>query len=325
MRRSAMALGRIPHRNERSHEQRGHRREERSVHAHGMMPRAYRAATTCEVIVAGTPSFATKLKWWRSHRGLSQLALAERAEVSQRHLSFLERGRASPSREMVERLAVALDIPLRQQNALLLAAGLAPRWPERDLSVPDLAEVAQAIDYILGQQEPYPAVVVDRRWNLLKPNNGAVRLVEFLVGPIAPGTPVNLADALVAPGVLRPHLVNWRQVVRHFIRTVEADAAADGLDATADLLARLVRYAGVRDAMREGSAAQPAGPVLPMEFAKDGTTLRMFTTIATLGTPQDVTLQELRIECFFPMDEATRAAFRAWARMSTIAAPFVQV
>ena len=266
--------------------------------------------------MASNPAFATKLKWWRSHRGLSQLSLAERADVSQRHLSFLELGRSSPSRDMVERLAAALDIPLRQQNALLLAAGLAPRWPERELSVPDLAEVAQAIDYILGQQEPYPAVVVDRHWNLLKANTGAVRMVEFLVGPIPPGTPVNLADSLVAPDVLRPHLVNWPEVVRHFIRSVEADAAADGLEATAQLLARLVCYAGVREAMRDGGGAQPARPVLPMEFRKDGKTLRMFTTIATLGTPQDITLQELRIECFFPMDEATRAAFQGWGRES---------
>ena len=259
--------------------------------------------------MAVNSAFAAKLKWWRSHRGLSQLALAGRADVSQRHVSFLERGRASPSRDMVERLAAALEIPLREQNTLLLAAGLAPRWPERDLSAPDLAEVARAIDYMLGQQEPYPAVVVDRHWNLLKANNGAARLVEFLVGPIAPGTPVNLADALVAPDVLRPYLVNWRQVVRHFIRSVEVDAAADGLDATARLLSRLTRYDGVREALRAGGDDKPAGPVLPMEFRKSGTALRMFTTIATLGTPQDVTLQELRIECFFPLDEATRAAF----------------
>ena len=262
-------------------------------------------------------AFADQLKSWRARRGLSQLALAGRAEISQRHLSFLELGRAAPSREMVDRLAGALDLPLRQHNALLLAAGFAPEWRQRDLAAPDLADVTRALDYILAQQEPYPAVVVDRHWNLLKSNGGAARLVEFLAGPIAPGAAVNLADALVAPDVLRPYLVNWTQVVRHFIRTVEADARADGLAETAALLDRLMAYRGVRTALSQVSSSADGGPVLAMHFQKYGTALRLFTTIATLGTPQDVTLQELRIESFFPMDEATAALLRSWARGST--------
>src|SRR5262247_1396360 len=193
-----------------------------------MMPATGFAATTCEVFMTGEATFADRLRWWRGRRGLSQLALAGQSGVSQRHLSFLELGRALPSREMVDRLAAALAIPLRQHNALLLAAGFAPEWRQRDLAAPDMAQVASALDYMLAQQEPYPAVVVDRHWNLLRANIGAVRLVEFLVGPIAPGTPINLADALVAPDVLRPFLVNWQEVVRHFIHSVEIDAAADG-------------------------------------------------------------------------------------------------
>lgn len=258
-------------------------------------------------------TFAARLKWWREHHGLSQLALAGRAGVSQRHLSFLELERASPSREMVDRLAVALGISLREHNALLLAAGFAPQWHQRDLAAPDLAEVASALDYMLAQQEPYPAVVVDRHWNLLKSNEGAVRLVEFLVGPIAPGTAINMADALVAPDVLRPYLVNWAQVVRHFIRSVEADAAADGLIETAGLLERLLGYKGVRAALTMASDKADTGPVLAMHFRKRDVSLRLFTTIATLGTPQDITLQELRIECFFPMDDATARCLRHWA------------
>ncbi|MFI5011947.1 MAG: helix-turn-helix domain-containing protein [Hyphomicrobiales bacterium] len=259
-------------------------------------------------------TFAARLRWWREHRGFSQLALAGRTDISQRHLSFLELGRASPSRRMVDRLATALDIPLRQHNALLLTAGFAPEWRQRDLAAPDLAEVASALDYMLARQEPYPAVVVDRHWNLLKSNAGAVRLVEFLVGPIAPGTPINLADALVAPNVLRPHLVNWAEVVRHFIRSVEADAAADGLIETTALLERLMGYKGVRKALSLGSNNADTGPVLAMHFRKQDASLRLFTTIATLGTPQDVTLQELRIECFFPMDDATAKLLRSWAK-----------
>ncbi len=215
---------------------------------------------------------------------------------------------------MVDRLAAALDISLRQHNALLLAAGFAPAWRQRDLAAPDLAEVSSALDYMLAQQEPYPAVVVDRHWNLLESNAGAVRLVEFLVGPLAPGAPINLADALVAPDVLRPYLVNWPEVVRHFIRSVEADAAADGLIETTALLERLIAYKGVRAALALRSNEGGAGPVLAMHFRKKDTSLRLFTTIATLGTPQDVTLQELRIECFFPMDEATAKLLRSWAK-----------
>ena len=258
-------------------------------------------------------SFAAKLRWWRRHRGLSQLKLAGRADVSQRHLSFIELGRASPSREMVLRLASALDVPLRQQNALMLSAGFAPVWRETDLAAPELSTVTEALDHILSQQEPFPAVVVDRHWTLLKSNAGAVRLVECLVGPLAPDTTVNLADALVAPDVLRPWLVNWQEVVCYFIASVEADAWADGTPETAALLERLLAYNGVRSALKPSPAGLSGGPVLPMHFRKDDMDLRLFTTIATLGTPQNVTLQELRIECFFPMDEQTRDTFRDWA------------
>lgn len=264
--------------------------------------------------MARETTFAAKLRWWRAQRGLSQLALAGRADISQRHLSFLELGRAAPSREMVDRLAGALDIPLRQHNVLLLAAGFAPEWRQRALDAPDLAQVTSALDHMLAQQEPYPAVVVDRHWNLLKANAGAVRLVEFLVGPVAPGTRINLADALVGPDVLRPHLTNWAEVVRHFIRSVEADAAADGLLETTALLDRLMSYRGVRTALSAGANGADTGPVLAMHFRKQDTSLRLFTTIATLGTPQDITLQELRIECFFPMDDATARLLRGWAR-----------
>jgi transcriptional regulator with XRE-family HTH domain len=279
-----------------------------------ILPRGIAGATTSEVLMGSEQSFASRLRWWREHRGRSQLDLAGRAEISQRHLSFLELGRASPSRDMVLRLAAALDVPLRQQNALLVSAGFAPVWRETDLGAPELAQIRGALDYMLAQQEPFPAVAVDRRWTLLRSNAGAVRLVEFLVGPLAPDARVNLADALVAPDVLRPYLANWAEVVRYFIRSVEADAAVDGTAETAALLERLLGYAGVRDAMRERAAGDADGPVLQMHFQKGDLALRLFTTIATLGTPRDITLQELRVECFFPMDAETATALRGWAR-----------
>jgi transcriptional regulator with XRE-family HTH domain len=260
-----------------------------------------------------SPTFPSRLVWWRKKRGLSQLELAMAAGCSQRHVSFLELGRTKPSREMVLRLSTVLNVPLRNSNELLLAAGYAPEWTETNLGAEMLAPIRNALDFMLAQQEPFPAVVVDRRWNLLQANKGAVALIEFLVGPLEPNASPNLADALVAPDVLRPHLMNWVDVVRYFLRSVEDDAAADGTAETAGLLERLLNYEGVRAAMSPGVPVNPEGPVLPMHFQKEGTTLRLFTTIATLGTPHDITLQELRIESFFPMDDETREIFFNWA------------
>jgi transcriptional regulator with XRE-family HTH domain len=262
--------------------------------------------------VKSAGDFAAILRAWRRRRGWSQLELAGRAEISQRHLSFLEIGRASPSRDMVARLAATLDLPLRQHNALLVAAGFAPVWRESELAAPELTRVRAALGFMLAQQEPFPAVVVDRRWNLIEANRGAVRLVEFLVGPLAADARVNLADALVGPDILRPFLVNWAEVARYFIRSVEADAAADGTAETAALFDRLLSYKGVRPLLK-AAAGPAADPVLPMVFRKGGVSLELFTTIATLGTPQDVTLQELRIENFFPMCDDTAQIFRDWA------------
>ena len=259
------------------------------------------------------PTFGSRLRWWRDHRGYSQLALSGRADVSQRHLGFLERGRTAPSRDMVLRLAEALDLPLREQNTLLLAAGYAPAWRESDLSAAALADVTRALDHMLEHQEPFPAVVVDRRWRLLRGNRAAVRMVEFLVGPLAGDAEVNLADALVAPDVLKPYLDNWPEVVRYFIRSVEADAIADGTAETAALLDRLLGYDGVRQVMQPAAGPPPTGPVLPLHFRKGDTAFQLFTTIATLGTPQDITLQELRIEAFFPMNDESRALLTGWA------------
>jgi hypothetical protein len=228
-------------------------------------------------------------------------------------LSFLESGRTAPSRDMVLRLAAALDVPLRQQNALLLAAGFAPLWRESALTAPELAQVMRALDHMLDQQEPYPAFVVDRRWNLLRANRGAARMTEFLLGPPAdPPAPVNLADALMAPQALRPLIVNWEEVALYFLRGVQADALADGTTETAELLRRLTSYADAADLARR-MPAEPHGPVLTIHFRKGETALKLFTTIATLGTAHDVTLQEIRIECFFPADAATAQQFRDWA------------
>lgn len=265
--------------------------------------------------------FHSRLVWWRKRRGLSQLELALSAACSQRHVSFLELGRTRPSREMVLRIASALDLPLRQSNELLLAAGFAPAWEETPLGAEVLAPIQNALDYMLAQQEPFPAVVVDRRWKLLQANKGAVALVDFLVGPIEPDAAINLADALLAPDILKPHLTNWTEVARYFMRSVEMDAAADGTAETKSLRERLLAYEGVGEAMAQAATPEAGGPVLPLHFRKGTAELRLFTTIATLGTPQDITLQELRIESFFPMDEATRATLQKWSEPRKRQAP----
>jgi transcriptional regulator with XRE-family HTH domain len=264
-------------------------------------------------------SFGRLLKGWRDRRGLSQLDLATAARTTQRHLSFVESGRAKPSREMILRLAATMDVPLRQQNALLLAAGYAPSWRERDLSTPDLAAINNALDYMLGQHEPYPAFVVDRRWNLLRANEGAVRLTEFLLGAAAPPSsePVNLAVALISPDGLRPYIVNWREVALYFLHGVRADVQVDATGGMAELLARLLAFPDVPPLSEVIAPEEDAAPpVLPIHFRKDGTSLQLFTTIATLGTPRDITAQEIRIECFFPMDDATAQILRGWAPAS---------
>jgi transcriptional regulator with XRE-family HTH domain len=265
-----------------------------------------------------TARFGSGLRWWRERRGFSQLDLAGAAETTQRHLSFLESGRATPSREMVLRLATVLDLPLRQQNVLLLAAGFAPAWSESDLSAPELAQVNNALDFMLAQQEPYPAFVVDRRWNLLRANAGAGRFVTFLTGPAPapaadPAEPVNLPVALVSPNGLRPFIVNWEEVALYFLRGVQADAIADGTQQTAQLLTRLLAFPGLPALSQSPSPGETRAPVLTIHFKSQGTSLRLFTTIATLGTPHDVTLQEIRVECFFPMDNDTLRIFHDWA------------
>lgn len=261
--------------------------------------------------MAGTmyKSFGEHLRWWRKRRGLAQLELAGVAGTSQRHLSFLESGRAAPSQQMVLTLAAALNLSLRQQNALLGSAGYAAIWREGELGAPELAEVIRALDYILAQHEPFPAFVVDRHWNLRRANRGADRLVEFILGSVPEG-PVNLADALLSPDVMRPFVVNWEEVALHFIRGVQADAITEGAPESSSLLARLLSYEGLQELLQSPGLEDAPRPLLPIHLRKDGVSLRLFTTIATLGTPQDITVEEIRIESFFPMDEPTITFFR---------------
>jgi len=254
-------------------------------------------------------TFGEHLRWWRKRRGLSQLELAGAAGSSQRHVSFLESGRAAPSPQMVLSLAAALNVSLRQQNALLESAGFAAVWKEGKLGGPELAQVDSALEHILAQQEPFPAFVVDRHWNLKRANKGAAQMVTFILGSV-PAGPVNLADALLSPAILRPFIANWQEVALHFIRGVQADVISDSSRESSALLARLLSYDGLAELAHGAAIEDTPKPLLPIHIRKDATVLNVFTTIATHGTPQDITVQEIRIESFFPIDEGTAKFFR---------------
>src|SRR5262245_42204860 len=184
-----------------------------------------------------TPAFGALLRDWRRRRGASQLELALRTGVSQRHISFVESGRSRPSRDMVSVLATALDVPLRQQNALLMAAGFAPVYRESDLKAPELGQVKTALDRMLAQQEPYPAIVVDRVWNLLDANTSASRLTASLMeharmAPPSAGQP-NVLRMMLAPNALRPVIGNWAEVAQALVQSTYAELMAAGGDAQA--------------------------------------------------------------------------------------------
>lgn len=262
-----------------------------------------------------TSRFGPLLREWRLARRLTQEALAERAEVSTRHLSFLETGRSQASREMALVLGNALDLPLRERNALLVAAGFAAVYRETSLDAEPMVHVRRALDRMLAQQEPYPALVLDRMWNLLRMNQGGARLFARLFGARMPGPEVigNLAHALFHPEGLREMIVDWPAFAALMAARLHRDAATDpspdGLRALRDAV---LAYPGVPPALRVPALESvPPIAVAVHVRAPDGGEARIFTMLATLGTPLDVTAEELRIELYFPLDDASDAFLRA--------------
>jgi transcriptional regulator with XRE-family HTH domain len=251
----------------------------------------------------------TLLRHWRTARRLSQLELALDANISSRHLSYVETGRAQPSRDMVLRLADALEVPLRERNTLLIAAGFAPRYFETGLAAPEMARMRDAIELILRQQEPFPAWVLDRYWNILMANKAAPRCTRFLLG--AEPTEGNMLRLCLHPNGVRPMMVSWEETAGDLIRHLHHQIATSPMDKRAkDLLAEVLAYPGVPSQWRTRDVAMPPTPLLTTVFRKGDVELRFFSTITTFGTAHDVTLEELRIECSFPADEATATACR---------------
>jgi transcriptional regulator with XRE-family HTH domain len=248
------------------------------------------------------------LRHWRERRRLSQLELSNQAEVSTRHLSFVETGRSAPSRDMLLHLADHLDMPLRERNALLLAAGFAPVFPESDFSAPQLAAVRRAVQQVLLAHEPFPAAVVDRYWNLLEGNRSVV-LFTAGAAPHLLEPPVNVLRLSLAPGGIAPHIVNLGEWRAHLLGRLRRQVDFSGDAVLAALLEELRGYP-CDQPEPEIEMPGPGDVVVPLRIRSGARELAFFSTVSTFGTPLDVTVAELVIESFFPADAATAAALR---------------
>ena len=210
---------------------------------------------------------------------------------------------------MILKLAAVLDIPLRQQNKLLTTAGFAPIYSEFDLDAPEVAAIRRALDCMLRQHEPYPAFVIDRYWNQLLVNQGAMRLMGWLADGAAaePSEPINMVRLLFEPGGIRPYVSNWDAVVKQLLYRVQRESLAEGAESHSQALLEELLAVPEIAALWQASPIEESWdlPLLTIDFVRDDVRLSFFSTLTTLGTPHDITLQELRLECMFPADEAT--------------------
>ena len=262
------------------------------------------------------PVVGALIRDWRQLRRFSQLDLALEAEISQKHLSFIESGRSQPSRDMVLLLAEHLGVPLRERNALLLAAGFAPVFGERGLDDPGLAAARAAIDLVLKGHEPYPALAVDRHWTLLAANAAVPALLGLASDPELLRAPVNVLRLSLHPHGIAPAIVNLAAWRHHILARLRQQIRATADPVLVALLAELSAYPapelpGAHRSSRRDRAVEPEpepGIVVPLDLRLGGRVLSFFSTITVFGTPVDITLSELAIEAFFPANEATRAA-----------------
>jgi transcriptional regulator with XRE-family HTH domain len=250
------------------------------------------------------------LRYWRDVRRKSQIDLSLDTGVSQRHISFIESGRSTPSRATLMDLARGLDVPLRERNALLLAAGYAPLYSNGEWNALEMQSVRRALDRMLRLHNPFPALVMDRYWNVLMTNESAPRFFGCFIDMTARKGPRNMLHLLFDPDGMRPFVVNWTEVARSLVDRVAREAIGRVVDAeTQTLLTALHNYPDV-----PSNGTSPLGvmeerslPMVPISLLKDGATMNYFSMVTTVGTPQTVAAQELRIECMFPADDATEA------------------
>jgi transcriptional regulator with XRE-family HTH domain len=257
--------------------------------------------------------FGLHLRHWRQHRRMSQLDLANEAEISTRHLSYVETGRAAPSREMVLRLAERLDVPLRERNALLVAAGFAPMYRQRSLDDPAMASARRAVDLVLKGHEPFPALAVDRHWNLVAHN----ALVPMLMAGAAPDLvkpPINVLRLSLHPDGLASRIANLAQWRSHLLERLQQQIAATGDTGLQALHDELEAYPTPQVSHDTPAVdSELSGLVVPFQLATPNGVLSFISTTTVFGTPVDVTLQELAVESFFPADAQTAAALAALA------------
>jgi len=248
------------------------------------------------------------LRYWRAIRGMSQLDLSLEAGISQRHLSFVESGRSRASRRLLIALSDTLGVPLRERNTLLLAAGYAPVYPEGDWSEPEMSGVNAALARVLRQHEPFPAVVMDRAWTVTMANNAAPRFFGRFIDMAAREGPRNILHLMFDPSGMRPFIHDWPKVAAALIARVRRETASGVADPQARrLIADLLAYPDVDPAWEMAEDVSSHLPLIPIGFVRDGMVLNYFSLVATIGTPQTVLAQELRVECMFPADEATEA------------------
>ncbi len=254
------------------------------------------------------------LRKWRERRRLSQLDLACEAEISTRHLSFLETGRSLPSREMVLRLAEQLDVPLRERNAMLIAAGYAPAFPERPLADPALQAARKAVDLVLAGHEPYPAIAVDRHWTLIASNNAVAPLLS-VIDPSLLKPPINVLRLGLHPAGLSPRIANLAEWRSHLLARLRRQIEVTADPILEELLKELSDYPspGDAEAVTAGDHEEYAGVVVPFRLITEQGILSFISTTTIFGTPVDITLSELALESFFPADSATADALRVAA------------
>lgn len=249
-------------------------------------------------------NFGDTLRTWRKARRLNQLQLALDAEVSSRHISFLESARARPSREMIGRLGDAMDLPLQARNLMLTQAGFATRYPGRRWEAGEMAPIRAAVEHMLAAHAPFPALAIDGIWRVMRLNGPAATLF----GRLGVGEGASLLDLLLSPD-LPPLIENWPEVAYHAARRLRTESAARGgvdrLDRVAERLAGVASSGGV-----DGTGG---GPVVPTIFRLGATRLALFATIAQFGTPEDLLIDELKVEMYFPADDPSSRALRAMA------------
>jgi transcriptional regulator with XRE-family HTH domain len=248
------------------------------------------------------------LRHWRDLRGASQMGLALDAGISQRHLSFIESGRSVPSRQTLTSIVQSLDVPLRERNAVYLAAGYAPVYSEAPWNAKEMDGITRALDRMLRQHDPFPALVMDRYWNVLNTNASAPRFFGSFIDMVARKGPRNMLHLIFDPKGMRPFVVDWESVARSLVQRVYREMIGRVLDEqTRVLLDELFAYPGVDASWRlRGSSGSAANlPMIPLSFSKDGKVLNYFSMVTTVGAPQSIAAQELRLESMFPADEET--------------------